>query len=163
MTSDHTLIDELRLVLISIAYYGERESLLTPSLRVQPCENCTPPTVKQKEPYTWYEEGIKYHNRGRLGDQLSQFLFKHQNTPHSTSGISPAEILIGCQINSRWQLLHPFVTQSVQNQQPRQKLYYDKWATERLTGPNQKGSYMELCQRSKVATLNSDRITWSRV
>jgi len=49
---------------------------------------------------------------GSVEDKLSSFLFKYCITPHSTTGVAPRELLMGYQLRSRLDLLHPEFTMS---------------------------------------------------
>ncbi|GFO28995.1 retrotransposon-like protein 1 [Plakobranchus ocellatus] len=62
---------------------------------------------------------MKYQTGGSLVDRLFRFLFKYRAIPHSTPGVSQAELLMDRQLKSRLDLFHPSVTQSVKNQQMR--------------------------------------------
>ena len=65
---------------------------------------------------------------GSLEDRLSIFLFQYRITPHSTTGSTPAQLLMGRQLRSRLDLLRPSLGARVQQQQERQKLHSDKSA-----------------------------------
>ena len=54
-----------------------------------------------------FKQGIKRIQGGSLETRLSRFLFKYRITPHTTTGRSPAELLLGRQPRSRLDLLHP--------------------------------------------------------
>ena len=34
-------------------------------------------------------------SRGTISDRLARFLFQYRNTPHTTTGLIPAELLLG--------------------------------------------------------------------
>lgn len=42
------------------------------------------------------KQGLLQITSGSVEEQLSNFLFKYWITPHATTGISPAELLMGC-------------------------------------------------------------------
>ena len=67
---------------------------------------------------------LKKSKTGPLETRISRFLFKYRTTPHTTTGISPAELLMG---------LHPdFTIQTrVTNKQQRQKDNHDSHASKR--------------------------------
>ena len=50
---------------------------------------------------------------GNMQDRLSRFLFFYRLSPHATTGVSPAEVLLGRQPRSRLDLLHPDLAQKV--------------------------------------------------
>ena len=80
------------------------------------------------------KESLKKSKTGSLETRISHFLFKYRTTPHTTSGISPAELLMGRQLRSHLSLLHPDLTiqDRVSNKQQRQKDYHDLHANKRL-------------------------------
>ena len=56
---------------------------------------------------------------GPLDFRLSQFLFRYQITPHTSTEISPAEAMFGQPLRSRLDLVYPDTRRRVQSQQPR--------------------------------------------
>ncbi len=55
-------------------------------------------------------------------------LFSYRITPQSTTGISPAEMLLGRKLRSTLDLLHPDLQQKVRDKQCKQKQHHDnKW------------------------------------
>ena len=54
-----------------------------------------------------FKEGMKKNLSGSLETRLSKFLFHYRTAPHSTTGISPAELLMGRQLRSQLSLLKP--------------------------------------------------------
>ena len=68
-----------------------------------------------------FKQGIKRLKEGTVETKLSRFLLKYRLTPHSTTGRSPAELLLGRQPRSRLDLLHPDVSGRVQESQARQQ------------------------------------------
>ncbi len=69
---------------------------------------------------------LKKSSDGSLEDRLALFLFRYRITPHSTTGATPAQLLMGRQLRSRLDLLRPSLGSRVKQQQERQKLYSDK-------------------------------------
>ena len=63
--------------------------------------------------------------------QLARFLFHYRNIPHSTTGVSPAELLLGRRPRSHMMLLQPSIARRVGNSQLRQKTNHDVHAKER--------------------------------
>ena len=76
---------------------------------------------------------LKKSKTGPLETRISRFLFKYRTTPHTTTGISPAELLMGRQLRSHLSILHPdFTIQTrVTNKQQRQKNNHDSHASKR--------------------------------
>ena len=62
----------------------------------------------------------------RLETQICHFLFRYRITPHSTTGIPPAELLLGRRPRSRLDLLHPDVAGRVRKKQEDQKSNHDR-------------------------------------
>ena len=61
-----------------------------------------------------------------LETQLSRFLFQYRLTPHSTTGVSPAELMMNRRLRSRLDLLHPDMSQRVRQKQEQQKATHDQ-------------------------------------
>ena len=53
------------------------------------------------------KEGLKKFPKGTLETRLARFLFHYRLTPHTTTGISPAELLMGRQLRSHLNLFKP--------------------------------------------------------
>ena len=51
---------------------------------------------------------------------------KYRITPHTTTGIPPSELLMGCRLRSRLDLLHPDLSGHVEERQWKQKQIHDK-------------------------------------
>ena len=72
-----------------------------------------------------FKQGIKRLREGTVETKLSCFLSQYRLTPHTTTGRSPAELLLGRQPRSRLDLLHPDVSGRVQESQARQQRAHD--------------------------------------
>ena len=68
---------------------------------------------------------------GTLSDKIARFLFAYRNTPHSTTGVSPAELLMGRKLRSPLDLLKPDLHFRVEGRQEKQKQYHDKSSRQR--------------------------------
>ena len=68
---------------------------------------------------------------GTLSDKIARFLFAYRNTPHSTTGVSPAELLMGRKLKSPLDLLKPDLHFRVEEKQEKQKQYHDKSSRQR--------------------------------
>ena len=75
---------------------------------------------------TFKESMKKKSLPGSLGIRLARFLFKYRITPHSTPGLSPAELLMGKRLQSHLDQLHPDVARRVQHHQETQKVGHDQ-------------------------------------
>ena len=60
-------------------------------------------------------------DRGSISEKLSKFLFKYRITPHSATGVPPAELLMGRTLRSKLELLQPNLLSKVQHSQMCQK------------------------------------------
>ena len=67
------------------------------------------------------KEGLKKLSVGAITDQLSRILYQYRITPQTTTGISPAELLLGRKIKSCLDILRPAVEDQVIQRQSQQK------------------------------------------
>ena len=72
-----------------------------------------------------FKQCLRQIPEGSVKEELAKFLFKYRITPHSSTGIAPAELLMGRRLRSHLDLLRPDLSATVQNNQLRQKLYHD--------------------------------------
>ena len=72
-----------------------------------------------------FKTAMKKEEEGTIESRLARFLSKYRLTPHSTTGISPAELLLKRRPRSRLDLLHPDIGQRVRKCQNRQKQGHD--------------------------------------
>ena len=49
-----------------------------------------------------FKEGLKRLERGLLNTRLMRFLFKYRITPHSSTGVSPTELMFGRKLQSQF-------------------------------------------------------------
>ena len=87
-----------------------------------------PSTNGLAENMVWTFKSALRHVKGeevRLA--IDRFLFKYRLTPHTTTGLSPSELLLGRRVRSVFDLLRPSesVQQRVFKQQQKQKLQHD--------------------------------------
>ena len=68
---------------------------------------------------------------GSLEAQICKFLFQYRLTPHSTTGVSPAELLLNRRPRSRLDLLYPDVSSRVRKNQVKQKANHDNHSRKR--------------------------------
>ena len=72
-----------------------------------------------------FKQGFRKTTSGTVHDRLARLLFHYRLTPHSTTGVSPAELLLGRRLCSRLDCLQPSIQQRVLEKQLRQKEYHD--------------------------------------
>ena len=77
------------------------------------------------------KEYLKKNDTDDLNTNISRFLFRNRITPHSTTGVSPAELLLGRIPRSRLDLIKPSLDMKVYNKQIKQKGYHDQHIKER--------------------------------
>lgn len=73
-----------------------------------------------------FKEGLKKLKEGSVETKLARFLFQYRLTPHSTTGKSPAELLMGRQPRTHLDQLTPNLQAQVQQKQQRQKDCHDQ-------------------------------------
>lgn len=78
-----------------------------------------------------FKEGIKRSTAETLETQVSRFLFHYRTTPHTTTVVTPAELLMGRQLRTHLNLIHPDIAAHVQQKQERQRAGQHKRAKER--------------------------------
>ena len=71
------------------------------------------------------KQGLRQMQGGTVEEKLARFLMKYRITPHSTTGISPSELLMGRRLRSRLDILHPDLSGKVEDKQWKQKLAHD--------------------------------------
>ena len=77
-----------------------------------------------------FKESMKRSSSDSLETRVSRFLFHYRITPHTTTGCSPAELMMRRQLRSHLSLVRQDVTQLAKRQQ-NQKIYYDKRTREK--------------------------------
>ena len=78
-----------------------------------------------------FEESLRRNTEGSIDTRISRFLLQYRTTPHTTTGISPAEMLFGRQPRTLLDLILPNLSNKVQQKQEKQKSDHDKRAKER--------------------------------
>ena len=76
--------------------------------------------------------GSEENDSGYLEDRISRFLFAYRTTPHTTTGVSPAEFLMGQKLKTRLELVRPGLEERVIDSQARQKEGHDRTARNRV-------------------------------
>ena len=62
-----------------------------------------------------FKNALRKIQGGSLQSRLTQFLFRYRLTPHTTTGYSPAEMLMGRRPRSHLDLLHPDIGKKLKN------------------------------------------------
>eukprot|EP00731_Ephydatia_muelleri_P018576 Em0011g616a len=78
-----------------------------------------------------FKENLK-KSCGDLETRLSRFLFHYRTTPHTTTGVSPAELLLGRKPRTLLDNLHPDLSMNGSRSQEHQKIAHDKHSRHRL-------------------------------
>ena len=78
-----------------------------------------------------FKEGYEKIEDGSVQTKLSQFLLSYRTTPHGTTGVPPAELLMKRTLHTQLNQLVPSVANRVRNKQSQQKAAHDYHAKER--------------------------------
>ena len=71
------------------------------------------------------KDGLRCIKDGTIETQLARFLSKYRLTPHSTTGLSPSEMLLRCRPCSCLDLMNPDLAQKVLSNQLQSKRTHD--------------------------------------
>ena len=77
------------------------------------------------------KQGLKKITQGSIRTRLARVLKAYRLTPHSTTGMSPSEMLFGRRPKSRLDLLKPITAERVEANQWKQKKQHDTKANDR--------------------------------
>ena len=77
------------------------------------------------------KQGLKKVMKGSTRTRLAKILKAYRLTPHSTTGMSPSELLLGRRPKSRLDLLKPMTAERVEAKQLTQKKQHDAHAVDR--------------------------------
>ena len=78
-----------------------------------------------------FKEGYEKMEDGSVQTKLSRFLLSYRTTPHSTTGVPPAELLMKRRLHTQLNQLVPSEADHVRNKQSQQKAAHDYHAKER--------------------------------
>jgi len=70
-------------------------------------------------------------SQGTLQDRVNAFLFKYRTTPQTTTGVTPAELLMGRKLHTHLDMLVPYVGVKVSKKQSLQKHAHDLHAKDK--------------------------------
>ena len=79
-----------------------------------------------------FKEGLRKMKEGTISDKLARFLFAYRTTPHTTTGVSPAELMFSRRLQSRFDLMKPSLEAHVEHKQLQQKKAHDQHARDRM-------------------------------
>ena len=82
--------------------------------------------------------GLKSTEGNTIQDKLPKFLFKYRIMPHTTTGVSPAELLINRRPRCCLDFLFPDVSGRIERSQRKQKENHDNSKTLRMFAPGDK-------------------------
>ena len=71
------------------------------------------------------KDSIKKLKKGSLETRLSRFLFKYHVTPHSVTGVAPADIMFGRRLRTHLDVLKPDLSRKVIRNNEHQKNWYN--------------------------------------
>ena len=81
------------------------------------------------------KQGIKKQQNGSMSTKLTRFLFSYRTSPHSTTGQTPAELMMGRRLRTRMDCLLPDLQERVESAQSQMKERYDQRSQERVVIP----------------------------
>ena len=77
------------------------------------------------------KQGLRKMTDGTLETRVSRLLAAYRATPHSTTGLSPAELLFKRKIRTRFDLAKPNLPGQVRSRQEQQKVHHDQAGSNR--------------------------------
>ena len=98
------------------------------------CQNSWGPWEKYpaspSSQWAWqsFKQSLIKLKEGSIVDRVSHVLFHSHLTLHSTTRLSPAELLVGRRLRSRLDLLQPDIEAHVYERQSKQQLYSNRHA-----------------------------------
>ena len=78
-----------------------------------------------------FKEGVEKMEEGTMQDKLSRFLLKYRTTPHTTTGVPPAELLTKRKLKTKLDLIVPNTASLVRQKQECQKQTHNHHAKHR--------------------------------
>ena len=77
------------------------------------------------------EQGLRKVATGSINTRLARIVLSYRITPQSTTGVSPAELLLGRRPRTRLDIIRPNTAERVEKKQMQQKFSHDKSARSR--------------------------------
>lgn len=93
----------------------------------------------------------KTNQKRSIQHRVDCFLFSYRNTPHTTTGKTPAELFLGFKPRTRLTLLKPHLSSTVEKNQEKMKTNYDK---------NRNTRYFRVGQEVLVRSVRQEEIKW---
>ena len=78
-----------------------------------------------------FKQGFQKYTEGTIEDRVARFLLHYRIIPHSTTGMSPAQLWFGRQLRTRLDAVRPSLEQRVEHRLSQQKKTHDLRAKER--------------------------------
>ena len=78
-----------------------------------------------------FKQAMVKNNVGSIQERICKFLTKYRSLPHSTTGLSPSELLFGRKMRTHLDLIHPNLQSRVSKRQQNQKNVHDRHSSER--------------------------------
>ncbi len=78
------------------------------------------------------KKGLKKVSDGSIKERLAKNLFAYRNTPQSTTGLTPATMLLGRKPRTRLDLIKPHIADRVEQKQEKQNSLHDSHARLRV-------------------------------
>ena len=92
------------------------------------------------------KQGLRKQTEGDIQARVDHFLFSYRNTPHTTTGCTPAELLLRRKPRYRLNLLHPDRKHHVKVKQEQQQQYCNEHTRQRSFAD---GQYAYVSQRER--------------
>ena len=73
-----------------------------------------------------FKSGMRKLTEGTVETKLVRFLLNYRTTPHSTTRMTPAELMFGRQLRTRFYLLHPELNVKIERKQQQQKKNFNR-------------------------------------
>ncbi len=106
-----------------------------------------------------FKQAMKKMTEGTLTDKIARFLFSYRITPQTTTGVSPAELLMGRTLRSRLDLLRPDVARRVEDNQSHQKRRHDGHASIRSFSEGEEVYVRNYCRGAEKKWLPGRIVT----
>ena len=91
--------------------------------------------------------GLRKNTSGSLQTRIARILLAYRSTPHSTTGVSPSELLIGRRIKTRLDLVKPNLAKDIESLQFKSKMCHDSAAKDRNFSVGNSVLREKLCKR----------------